>query len=665
MKKTILLSLIFLGSVKAFTQKNKNTERQLYLTQIKAAEALLRLNETAEVKKVLNETNTNQRGFEWQLLNAMSDRSIQTLQGHSKAVVGIAISPDGKWLASGSADSTIVLWDAGSGNKVATLTGHKGQVTSLDFSSDSKQLLSGSTDRSVKLWDVVTQKEISTIKKDFFRGIYQCKFSADGKRVGIVSWEFNQQARRVQGFAVVVSLPDGNIVQRFNTDNHPAASIDFSNDGNKVYTATWGFYVKQHDVTSGKADWAYDVTNVGYYTAFQTCDLSPDGKTIVTGGKDNQIRMLDAANGQLLYIIEPAKGHLKWVNTVRFSSDGKLFASASDDQLVKVWEAATGKQLHSFRGHINNIHGLAFSPDNKTIFTSSADGTIKKWDITQPGEFSFRPCVSGPWNAPLSPDGKLMAAACSDTVLNIWNIQTKTIEQSYPGINAVAATASPDGKYFASANRKLNIFDLQNKKMITNAGGHKDRVTGMDWHKQLNYIATASGDGTVRIWNAKGDSIAMIIYRNGAPYTAVFSPDGKQMIVGMTNGKVKVYNTSSWQETDSVQMGTTVFNLRIDPAGRYVVTGGDKGEVWLWDMKTKKPKQLAGHSNWVYGVAFHPGGKYAVTASYDLSVKLWDVATGECMLTLKGFKGELYTVSVTDKTMVVTEAEGQTYVFNF
>ena len=74
---------------------------------------------------------------------------------------------------------------------------------------------------------------------------------------------------------------------------------------------------------------------------------------------------------------------------------------------------------------------------------------------------------------------------------------------------------------------------------------------------------------------------------------------------------------------------------------------------------------MTGHSNHIYGVTFHPNGKYALSASYDLSVKVWDVATGDCVLTLKEFTKELYTVSLSKdaKTLVVTETEGQIHVF--
>ena len=666
MRMLLLLVASLTLSHSATSQKNNKTERQLYLTQIKAAEALLRLNETGETKKVLSETNKSLRGFEWQMLNSMADRSIQTLQAHVKPVVGIALSSDGKMLASGSADSTIILWDTDSGSKIATLTGHRGQVTSLDFDPTGKQLVSGSTDRTVKLWDIPGKKEIITIKKDFFRGIYQCKFSPDGKQIGLASWEYVAgQSPPVQGFAVILSSTNGNIIQRFNTDNHPASAIDFSGDGNKLYTATWGFYVKRHDVTTGKDDWNYDLNNIGYYAAFQSCDLSPDGKRMVTGGKDNQVRMLNATDGKLLYIIDGYKGHSKSVNAVRFSGDGKLFASASDDQLVKVWETETGKLLHSFKGHTHNINGLVFSSDNRIIFTSSSDGTIKKWNIDQPGQYHFLVCKSGPWYAPLSPDGKWMAAACLDSVLNVWNVHTKVIEQSHAGVNAIAAVISPDATYLAAANSKLHIVDLANKKIIATKEGHRGMITGVDWMKKTNFIATASGDSTIRIWDARGDSLNTITVKGGSPYSVAFSPKDNQMIAGMTNGKVKIYNTTTWKETDSLQMGTTIFNLRIDPGGRHVLTGGDKGEVWLWDLKTRVLKELKGHSNSVYGIGFHPNGKYAVTASYDLSVKFWDIETGDCMLTLKEFAGSLYTVSISDdgKLLLIGETEGQMHVY--
>lgn len=667
MRLLLFIALIYFDN-QACAQNSNASRRLLYFTQIKAAEALLRLNEVGEAKRVLEQANVSLRRWEWQLLNAMSDRSVQTLNGHRLAATAIAVNKDGSLLASGGADSSIVIWDARSGEKIFALNGHKGQINSLDFHPDGVQLISGSTDRSVKLWNIKERKEIATVRKDFFRSIYQCKFSPDGKNIGIVSWEFvPKSSPPVQGFAAVISLHDGNLLKRFNTDHHPASALDFSNDGNKLYTATWGFHVKQHDIGSGKDDWDYNIEDIGYYAAFQSCDLSPDGLRIVTSGKDNQVRMLDASNGKLLYLIEPHKGHLKWVNSVRFSENGKLFASASDDQLIKVWEAETGRLLHSLKGHTNNVNALAFSPDNKTIFSVSADGTIKKWNIEKTGQYKFFVCKSGPWYTPVDPSGKLLAAACSDSFLNVWNLETRSVVHSFKGVSAITAAINGDGKFLASANNSIEIFNLSSGKLLGSQRKHRSRITGMDWLPSKNYVATASGDGSIGIWDDRGDSITTVLCNSGPVYSVVFAPDSKQMIAGMSNGKIKFYNTSNWSEVDSFQAATSLFNLRIDPTGKYLLVSGDKGSLLLYNIKTKQRRELKGHNNAIYGIAFHPEGDYAVSASYDLSVKIWDMSSADCVLTLRDFKDELYTVSIlpASKRLVVSDVAGFIHVLEW
>jgi WD40 repeat protein len=104
------------------------------------------------------------------------------------------------------------------------------------------------------------------------------------------------------------------------------------------------------------------------------------------------------------------------VNGVRFSPDGKHFASVSDDGLLKVWETATAKTIFTFKGHTAGMNQLAWHPDGNRIFTTSGDNTIKVWDINRPGEINFRASIIGPWNAPVSPDGKWMAPVNSDKV---------------------------------------------------------------------------------------------------------------------------------------------------------------------------------------------------------------------------------------------------------
>jgi WD40 repeat protein len=77
---------------------------------------------------------------------------VLTLKGHSGWVNGVALSPDGKRLASCSSDGTVKVWDTQSGQAVLTLKGHNSSVQSVAFSPDGKRLASGSWDQTVKVW---------------------------------------------------------------------------------------------------------------------------------------------------------------------------------------------------------------------------------------------------------------------------------------------------------------------------------------------------------------------------------------------------------------------------------------------------------------------------------------------------------------------------------
>ncbi len=112
----------------------------------------------------------------------------KTLEGHTKNVTSVSFSPDGKYIASGSSDSTIKTWNTKTGKEVLTFKGHESPVFSIDWSPDSKSIVSGSTNGTIKTWNAETGNEIKTFS-GHTNNVSAVAFSPDGEYIVSGSWD--------------------------------------------------------------------------------------------------------------------------------------------------------------------------------------------------------------------------------------------------------------------------------------------------------------------------------------------------------------------------------------------------------------------------------------------------------------------------------------------
>jgi WD40 repeat protein len=300
----------------------------------------------------------------------------ETLQGSEVNFSSLAYSADGKILASGTVRGDIYLWDTTTNKELAVLKGHTKVVLGVQFSPDGKMLASaGGLDGTARVWEAATGKLLHTFNlpdKDAVNGV---TFSPDGKTVAACGFK---------GKLPVWDVVTGKQVDVFAGEE--ARCLEYSPDGK---TLAWGSSpqsVRLRDLASGKEQ----VLAGSNMTIVKTIAFSPDSKMIAVAGShrgdqgkvDNVIRVWDIAQRKEVHQL---RGHGQYVYHVAFSSDGKWLASAGQDGAVRLWDVATGKQLLAHSSEEQAALSVTFSPDGNTL-AMTAGKTVTLWTVPKAGK---------------------------------------------------------------------------------------------------------------------------------------------------------------------------------------------------------------------------------------------------------------------------------------
>lgn len=638
-------------------------ERSNYVNQVHLMHEYVKSQNQGSANEVADETAAERRGWELGLLLNEANPEVLTIETPQDTIGAVTISPDGSLLATvsigkavqvwdlatgalkttcegtglyvaGSAvfspDSTRVLtpggdesvriWAVGSGKLLHRLSGHPQRVIAAVFSEDGTEVLSGATDGAVRVWNAISGELVSTLETGF-ASILRLALSPGGKVFAVVSDQARIKVWDRATLGVLIECPGRDIV--FSGDGRLLAT----SDGNtaSVWDLATGMGLRQFsgvssinrlrfnkassDLIAGFQDGAASVWNIGsggvtatfhhgapIEDAFFTDD---DGGAVVTCARDNTFAAWDVATGAVL---NRMAGRGRALGNVAFTADGRRMVTAVSESFFQVWDPLyrTGCRLLYF----DPLCGadLAVSPEGQVA-------TCKR---------------SGVWLAALDGSGvthRFFSGSCGEFA-------------------SIATAFSRDGDSIAFALDATapSIWRFKDRELLQ-LFGHTGIVKEIDFDAAGKRVATASEDGTARIWDANtGEAILIVEGHADDVLDVVFSPDGKTIATASRDNRALLWDTVSGarQQELSGHKGA-VCECAFSADGSRVYTASEDKTVCVWDVAGGKLlSTLAGHAGAVGHVSTDSRNGLVFSGSWDGAARVWDARDFQLLATLHG-----------------------------
>lgn len=305
---------------------------------------------------------------------------VHPLNGHSDSVKVIAISTDGRMLASGSSDKTIKLWNLSTGELLHNMEANIIVVKYIVFSPDGQTLVScgkfEAADGNIKLWDVSTGKLKKTIREGLANsGIFSCNISPDGQTLAIGQL----------GAVKLWNLHVGEELNILEADGLQVNSLAFSSDGQFLVAGCiqgdiriWDWRNQKLLRTIKQSSNFIDFVTSFFRKVLWCITISPNGQVIASAGENLPLTLWNFNSGTKWHT--PLKSGAD-IHSIAFSPDGQFLASGSQDKTMSIWNIHTGDLLYT-SDHVGEVNCVAFSPDHETLISADNSGIIKIWRVS-------------------------------------------------------------------------------------------------------------------------------------------------------------------------------------------------------------------------------------------------------------------------------------------
>jgi eukaryotic-like serine/threonine-protein kinase len=598
-----------------------------------------------------NSTRQDLRGWEWRYLwnQCQSDAESVFFKGETWATA-VSVSHDGALLAVGRMASGVSVFDLATRQQIAHLPA-SGHMVRAVFSPKEPLLAyssvpsfgSTSSNYRIHLWNSVDRQIVRTLSIGGACG--GIAFSEDGRTLvtyaqspanEITLWRVSDGEKRA-GY----STPDWNPNQ--------GTPFAVTRDLSVAAHATPDAKVRVIDLATGQERWPPRKASEENVVALA---FSPDGRILASGaGVDAIIRLWEVDTGRELGRLV---GHGDWVNVLLFSEDGKTLVSGGNDQTIRLWDVSdpiNGRLLSTLRGHTKPLVSLALLPDRTTLVSGSEDYSVCFWNLKARPQDRKR--ITLPAAAPLwrfAPDSKsVVVLEDHDPEASIARWQGTEFQERQPlldlGTNAEEACFSADVRWLAVSRRggEIHVYDLESRSQTCAFMTSAKSVAPWQFMAEgKRLMLLYRNDNSMHEWNLETRREIRSWRGVAGRYTGAFSPEGNWYLASILNPEANL--PTSLTELNggrAINLSSRWFvaaSFSSDSKLLALSEWGTNPRATLWETASlRQTATFGGFASVVWGAAFSPDSKRIAASSSGLeAVKLMDVESHEALLTLDG-----------------------------
>jgi WD40 repeat protein/predicted Ser/Thr protein kinase len=377
--------------------------------------------------------------------------------------------------------------------------------------------------------------------------------------------------------------------------------------------------------------------------------LTPDGRTVITGRRA-RLYVWDVGTGRGVDL--PPQGTA--VISLAVSPDGRVLASGTEGGVVRFWDTSLLGQIGQTSKFADAVTALAFDPSGRVVAIGGEDGTIRLQEVPCPKALGPPLRVDHPVQSLTYEDGGRRLLIVTAEGSRSWDLTGRTgigatpvgddRSNDRPSCRLEPATISPDGRTLAIARRmkaggrtrgRVELRDAATGRPLRQTPDQPHAISGLAFSPDSRWLLTwGPAPGTAQLWDVATLRDPRPLFRSlDSPiHQAVFSRDGRCVLVGCRDAQARLWDLSGDAEVDAGHRPCHIYPITavaIDPGRSRLVTGCHAGTVRVWDAdRGTLLSELRQNTGEIVVLAFSPDGAMLATASHDGTARLLDAETG-------------------------------------